>query len=81
MQEITRKIPKNKREMLFIASIYAPSENNITWYKLQKEYIKKTTSSNFHFVIIANGVSPELFNKGNVIHSFAEVQTHSAALA
>lgn len=52
---------------LLIMSVYAPSELNEHWYRLQKKFIRKNTQLPYDFKIIINNVSSELFDEGEVV--------------
>jgi len=65
---------------LLIASIYAPSELNAAWYKLQKKYIKKTTAINNDYKVVLNGISSEIFHSEDVLWVNEENLGHAPAL-
>jgi len=54
---------------LLIMTIYAPSDYNHHWYKLQKKYIKKTTSVPYDFKVITNQIGERIFDTGEVVIS------------
>lgn len=76
------EVSKNKKEniKLLIMSVYAPSELNEYWYKLQKHFIKKNTLIPYDFKIITNNVNPELFDKDDVIFSNDQNIGHPAGI-
>lgn len=59
---------KRIRKKILIMSVYAPSEYNQYWYKLQKHFIKKNTLIPHDFRIITNKVDPGLFEEEEVVH-------------
>ncbi len=65
---------------LLVTSIFAPSEYNKTWYQLQKQFIARTTRASYDYGIITNGISSDLFEAGDVLHSFSQNEQHSKAL-
>ena len=48
-------------------SVYAPSEYNEHWYKLQKHFIKRNTLVPYDFKIIVNTVDTSLFKKDEIV--------------
>jgi len=64
---------------LLIASTFAPSDLNTHWYKLQKQFIEKTTYIEYDYKIILNGTDSTDFlandvleiNKNNKGHAYA----------
>lgn len=60
-------LSENTNKSLLIVSVYAPSEYNEHWYKLQRHFIKKNTTIPFEFKIILNKVHKHLFNEGDII--------------
>lgn len=65
---------------LIIGSIFAPSDLNSQWYAMQKRFIKKTTSGEYVYKIILNGVKPELFEKDDILLVNEENKGHAYAL-
>lgn len=47
-------------------TVYAPSEYNHHWYKLQKYFIEKTTSVPYDFKVVLNGVDANLFDADEI---------------
>lgn len=61
-------MPKSAgNQRLLIMTVYAPSEFNIHWYRLQKYFIQKNTYIPYDFKIITNNVDGDLFEGGEVI--------------
>jgi hypothetical protein len=58
---------KTERKRILIMSVYAPSELNKDWYRLQKHFINKNTLLPYDFKIITNNVNPDLFAEGEVV--------------
>lgn len=54
---------------ILIMTVYAPSDYNHYWYKLQKDFIKKNTVIPYDFKIITNNVDSEMFEPGEVVIS------------
>jgi len=52
---------------ILIMTVYAPSDYNHYWYKLQKHFIEKTTSIPYDFKVIINNVEDEMFDKNEVV--------------
>jgi len=57
----------DNQKPLLIMSVYAPSEYNADWYKLQKYFIKKNTLIPYDFKIVVNSISTNLFEADEVI--------------
>lgn len=51
---------------ILIMTVYAPSDYNHYWYKLQKYFIQKNTAIPYDFKIIANNVDTDLFEPDEV---------------
>lgn len=54
-------VKKCVNHKLLIMTVYAPSELNAHWYRLQKHFIKKNTLIPYDFKIITNNVNKALF--------------------
>jgi len=52
---------------ILIMTVYAPSDYNHYWYKLQKHFINKNTSIPYDFKIITNNVDTKMFNSDEVV--------------
>ena len=66
---------------MIIASIYAPSELNAQWYKLQKRFIEKTTKIEYDYKIILNGANSGDFSANDILLDNRENKGHSYALS
>ena len=55
------------QDKILIMTVYAPSEYNEHWYKLQKHFIKKNTLVPYDFKVIVNNVDTSLFNEDEII--------------
>ena len=62
-----KKSYSGTQKPVLIMSIYAPSEYNEHWYKLQKHFIKRNTLIPYDFKVIVNNVSTDLFEEDEVI--------------
>lgn len=71
---------KQLRKKILIMSVYAPSDLNENWYKLQKHFIKKNTLIPYDFKIIINNVNCELFEEQDVVHINDENIGHPAGI-
>jgi len=54
---------------LIIASIYAPSDLNTQWYKLQKHFIEKNTNIQYDYKIILNGANAGDFHAEDILEN------------
>lgn len=52
---------------ILITTVYAPSEYNEHWYKLQKHFIKKNTLVPYDFKVIVNNINSDLFEDDEII--------------
>lgn len=52
---------------ILIMTVYAPSDYNHYWYKLQKHFISKNTTIPYDFKIITNNVDEEMFENSEVV--------------
>ena len=66
---------------LIITSIYAPSDLNPHWYKLQKEFIAKNTTIPYQFKIVLNGIAADDFDPQDILWINDGNEGHPAALA
>ena len=48
-------------------TVYAPSEYNAHWYKLQKHFIKRNTLVPYDFKVIVNNIDTSLFEEDEII--------------
>ncbi len=55
------------KKKILIMTVYAPSEYNHYWYKLQKHFIKNNTTVSYDFKIVANNVDIKLFDPKEVV--------------
>lgn len=65
---------------LAIASVFSPSPRNPMWYRLQKQFINRTTDVPFDYRIVLNGVEPTGFDEADVLLSNERNIGHGAAL-
>ena len=65
---------------LLIMTVYAPSELNEHWYRLQKHFIKKNTLIPYDFKIITNNVNKSLFQDNEIYKVNEKNIGHPAAI-
>lgn len=77
-----KNVFKNKQpsKKILILSVYAPSELNGYWYRLQKRFIKKNTLLPYDFKIISNNVITDLFDKNDILCTNDKNIGHPAAI-
>ncbi len=76
-QDSKNRQPQKK---ILIMSIYAPSELNEDWYRLQKHFIKKHTLLPYDFKIITNNVAMDMFEEDEVVYTNKTNVGHPAAI-
>lgn len=59
------KIKKN----LIVGSVFTPGDRTETWYKLQIQFLKKTTKNFKHFVFLNGKIDQSIFNESEIIGS------------
>lgn len=80
MTGLTRSTILRVQKPLLIMSVYAPSELNEDWYKLQKHFINKNTLLPYEFKIITNNVKADMFNTEDLIKGNKENIGHPAGI-
>ncbi|MGB5264134.1 MAG: hypothetical protein WBN28_11095 [Lutimonas sp.] len=80
MNNVTGSTDFYVQKRLLIVSVYAPSELNEHWYKLQKHFIKKNTLLPYDFKIITNNVKADIFNAEDIIKENNENIGHPAGI-
>ncbi len=60
------KLPLKKKKLL-IMTVYAPSDYNEHWYRLQKHFIRKNTLVPYDFKVIVNNIDTDLFDKDEIV--------------
>lgn len=65
---------------LLIMTVYAPSEYNEHWYRLQKHFIQKNTLIPYDFKIIVNDVHRNLFEENEIVKINDHNIGHPAAI-
>ena len=68
------------KDRILIMSVYAPSDLNINWYHLQKEFIKKNTTIPYDFKVILNSVGGEIFNDDEIVRVNKNNEGHPAGV-
>ncbi len=75
---VTNNNSENRK--LLIMTVYAPSEVNEHWYRLQKYFIKKNTLIPYDFKIITNNVNKSLFQDNEIYKVNEKNIGHPAAI-
>ena len=55
------------QKKILIMTVYAPSEYNQYWYKLQKHFIKKYTLVPYDFKVVVNKINTNLFDEDEIV--------------
>ncbi len=61
-------------------SVYAPSDYNHHWYKLQKEFIERNTTVSYDFKVIVNNIDTSLFEEEEIVKVNNENIGHPAGI-
>ena len=65
---------------LVVVSIFGPSERNLSWYRLQKDFLARTTDTGFDYHVILNGADPAGFDPDDVLVANPQNLGHGEAL-